>query len=361
MMRLVYVWVYLSRSLLSRPASCFLSINTASKLQAYKISDLAFCDMRSGQYTTKLELSSPECKCRQEDAHYVDGFYICSQCGVAQDVHIDTGPEWRIGSANGSTNVTGTGIQANTGRCGEVASPLMPGTQLNTYIGKGGSARQQRVHQWYNVSLKERNMYKIYNEFQQVAAAASMSNDIVVCAVDLYRKLEVELESRNAGIKRCNVRQGLKAACVYYACKRLHRPRERKDIALMFDSTSKVVTRGCNMFLDVMGDEFINMDPVKPCDFLGRFCQLLGITYPDEMQIVKVITAVETMEVMSDNTPTGIAAGCIFFYSVQHNIGLNKVAIRDKCGISQTIVSRVYVKLCANREHILALVDKLDK
>ena len=237
----------------------------------------------------------------------------------------------------------------------------MPGAQLNTYIGKGGSARQQRVHQWYNLSSKERSLHQIYTEFQQIASTFSINGNIVLLATDLYRKLQSEMENRNSGVKRCNVRQGLKAACLYYACKKMNSPRERRDLAEMLDTTTKIVTRGCNTFLDVMGDEFIQMPPSKPHDFLGRFCGLLGLSYRDELAIGKLVHAAVTLGVLAESTPTSIASGCIYFYSVEQGYGIKKVTIRDKCGSSQAIVAKIHTKLCENRQRLMDFVHTRDE
>ncbi len=329
----------------------------ATALQLKKDDEGGEVPLASLNNTDDLMMVDEQCRCGDTDGtdgtspgHFINGFFTCTRCGVARDVQIDSGAEWRSAQHFSSGTARAPAKGNSMIRCGDPANVLMPGTQLNTYIGKGGSARQQRVHQWYNVSVKERNLHKIYTEFQQVASTTTICNDTVMCATELYRRLQDEMDNRNTGTKRCNVRQGLKAACLYYACKRLHTPHERKDIAAMFDCTSKIVTRGCNTFLDVMGDEFVYMDPVKPSDFATRFCNLLGISYPDELQIVKLLKAVAALDVMADNTPTSIAAGCIYFFSVEHNLGLNKVTIRDKCGTSPAIVTKVYSKLRNIRE-----------
>lgn len=298
--------------------------------------------------------STNGCVCIGDDRDILqDGFVVCSLCGVAKDVQIDTGAEWR-----NFTTLTSTGSSDTTQiRCGDPANALMPGTQLNTYIGKGGNARQQRVHQWYNISSKERSLYQIFKEYEQIVSNHHIGRDLAFYATELYRKLQDEMESRNAGVKRCNVRQGLKAACLYYACKKLQSPRERKEIADMFDTTTKIVTRGCNTFLDVMGDEFVVMKPLGPLDFLGRFCRSLGIPYSEELRIGEIVSSVAQLDAFSDSTPTSIACGCIYYHASESNRKISKSDIKDKCGSSQAIITKIYNKLVAVK-HLLPLLDR---
>lgn len=326
----------------------------ASFTEALRFKDDDQPNQPEQQHSGSLDTSECACTntCNRTVDRTVDGFLICSGCGTAKDIQIDTGAEWRSfpSASGGGFDAKG---KSSVIRCGEPASLLMPGTQLNTYIGKGGSARQQRIHQWYNVSAKERSLYQIFAEYQQIAATYGISTNTAMCATELYRQLQNEQESRNAGVKRCNVRQGLKAACLFYACKKMRNPRERKDIADMFESTTKIVTRGCNTFLDVMGDEFVKMEPLRAQDFLARFCRLLGISYPDELEITKIVQAASALDVLADSTPTSIASGCIYFYCVEHDRGITKLAIRDKCGSSQAIVSKIFNKLCLYRKMII--------
>lgn len=283
------------------------------------------------------------------DQHVSDGFLVCTNCGVVQDSFIDSSAEWRcFSNASGGKDVSGV-------RCGDVANSLLPGTQLNTYIG-GKDKRLQRVHQWTNLSSKERNLHQIYKEFEQIGMTNNLSKLIVSSAADLYSKLYTEMENKNCGVKRCNVRQGLKAACLYFACKQLSVPRERKEIADMLGNTTKIVTKGCNSFLDIMGGDYVKMDPFKPEDFVARFSQMLSIPYQYQHKLEAVVEYVASLDILADNTPTSVTSACIYFISIEYELGLTKDEIHEKCGSSQIIITKTYNKILPFREDILKIL-----
>jgi transcription initiation factor TFIIIB Brf1 subunit/transcription initiation factor TFIIB len=95
-----------------------------------------------------------------------------------------------------------------------------------------------------------------------------------------------------------------------------------------------------------MGDEFIHMDPLGPIDFLGRFCQLLGLDYRDERRIAELMEGIRSVDIFADNTPISIATGCIYFFVVERQRNITKKEISEKCGSSQSIITKIYHKLC---------------
>ncbi len=279
-----------------------------------------------------------------------DGFLVCTGCGLVKDVFIDSNAEWRCFSTSvGAKDVSGV-------RCGEAASSLLPGTQLNTYIG-GKDKRLQRMHQWNNVSAKERNLHQIFKEFEQIGFSNNLSKSIVNTSFELYSKLYTEMENQNSGVKRCNVRQGLKAACIFFACKQLEVPRERKEIADMLHTTTKIVTKGCNSFMDIMGGDYVKMEPFKPNDFVTRFSQVLNIPYQHQLRLRAIVTYVSSLKELSDNTPPSVTSACVYFLSTHFKLDISKSDIHEKCGSSQIIITKTYNKIVPHKEDILNYVE----
>lgn len=294
-------------------------------------------------------------KCDSCDAliidHYVsDGFIICTNCGVVIDTFIDSNAEWRCFN-------TVSGRDLSSIRCGGAANNLLPGTQLNTLIG-GSDKRLQRIHQWTNLSPRERTLHQIYKEFEHIGFMNNLTKSIINMAIELYTKLHSAMENKNCGVKRCNVRHGLKAACLYFACKQLNVPRERKEIADIIGSNTKIVTKGCNFFLDIMGDDFIKMEPFKPEDFVCRFCQILNIPFQFQDKLYKIVQFVSSLELLSDNTPTSITSACILFLSAEYKLNITKDEIHEKCGNSQIIIIRTYNKIIKFRLEILDFLTR---
>ena len=292
-----------------------------------------------------------ECGAAFDEDAVSNGYLVCRECGLVKDVHIDFQAEWRcFNTSSGGKDLSGV-------RCGDPTSNLTPGAQLNTYIG-GKDKRLQRVHQWNNMSPQERKMHEIFKEFDQIGQSHSLSRPLVSAATDLYNKLYTEMENQNCGVKRCNVRQGLKAACLYFACKQMNTPREKKEIAIMVDTTTKIVTKGCNFFLDIMGEQYIHMEPFRPEDFVTRFSLLLGISYPSQLKLKKIVEYAADLSELTDVTPTCVTAACVYFLSHIYEMDFSKEDICDKCSVSQTILTKTYNVLLAHKDQIKNIVEK---
>jgi transcription initiation factor TFIIIB Brf1 subunit/transcription initiation factor TFIIB len=283
-----------------------------------------------------------------------DGYIVCQECGLVQDICLDQNAEWRcFANDAGGKNISGV-------RCGDTASSLLPGTQLNTYIG-GKDKRLQRVHQWNNLTQKERNLHQIYKDYEQIGQSHDIPHCVIAAAAELYNKLYTEMEKQNCGVKRCNVRQGLKAACLYYACKQLDMPRERKEIAEMVGNNAKIVTKGCNSFLDIMGGEYVNLEPFTPEDFVTRFSLLMGLPYSFQVKLKNIVKYISQLESLSDNTPTSVTCACIYFISVEYKLGISKEDIHKKCGSSTNIIVKTYAKITPYRDELLTIVGKQNR
>ena len=277
-----------------------------------------------------------------------EGYIVCISCGSVQEKCMDTSAEWRCFQTQNGRDTSGI-------RCGDSASILLPGTQLNVYV--SGDKKLQRVQQWNNLTSKERTIHQIQKDFDAIGDAYGLTKAIVNTATEYYNKLYMEMEKRNFGIKRCNVRQGLKAACLYYACRKMNIPREKKEIAEMLGNSTKIVTKGCNQFLDIMGDEFILIEPFKPKDFVIRFSQIMNIPFKFQIKLEKVVDFVSIIEIFSDSNPISITSTCLYFLSLYYELGISKYEIHEKCGTSQVIVTRTYNKMLQYEKQIIDAIE----
>ena len=278
------------------------------------------------------------------------GFVVCVECGTAQERLLNDQAEWNCYSDSAGQRDT------SAVRCGPAASLIVPDTQLNTYIA-GSSKRLQRIHQWNNISSKDRWIQQIYKEFEQIGFTAGLPRPIVLASYELYKKLNTEIDEQNRGVKRSNVRQGLKAACIFFACKQIQEPRERKEIAALMNISSKTVTKGCNSFMDIMGKPYVEMELFKPVDFVARFSQLLGVAYPYQLKVNLIAEFAASIRELQDATPTSVACACIFFLSEHFSLNITKHDIHSKCGSSSVIIQKRYEKLLLYSIEIKALLQ----
>ena len=274
-----------------------------------------------------------------------EGYRVCKHCGVVGDINVDPTAEWRCFTLSNGTK------DASAARCGPAANPFFPEGQLSTMIGGTSKQRLQKVHQWNSVTTKERNITQAAKEFEQVAGIGQLGQRVVNTALELYVGVYNMIEQHKSASKRCSHRQGLKAACVYFACKQTGCPRERKELAGIFGVEIKVVTKGINLFMDIMGSDFIELAPLRAEDFIPRYCTLLELPFSYQTKSLAVMEALT--HVGFDMTPPNLAAGALFFVSQSFNGLLTKELIHDRCGTSLAVIGRSYHLINQYRKDIL--------
>ena len=86
--------------------------------------------------------------------------------------------------------------------------------------------------------IKERSIYKVFLEIQNVCNRHNIPSKIINEAKSIYKIVSTTKISRGTN------REGIIASCVYFACKECDVPRSSKEIADMFGITSNIMTKG---------------------------------------------------------------------------------------------------------------------
>ena len=251
------------------------------------------------------------------------GFVTCSECGTVQDTVIDNSAEWRCFATEGVFDTSAV-------RCG--AATLSDSVLTTTIV--GGSRRLQQVHKWNTVSTKDRNVFQITKEFNVIGTEFHFQKPVIHSAINLYEKLYSGMNAQNYGVKRCSIRQGLKAACLFYACKQNGVGRERKEIGGIFGLSVQNVTRGCNTFVNVLGSDFLEVKPFETDDFCSRFCSFLDLSFDARECVERLIAFVVGLSAFKDVSPSIVVCVCISVVCEVLKLSISKKLISTKCGCS---------------------------
>ena len=101
----------------------------------------------------------------------------------------------------------------------------------------------------------------------------------------------------------------------------------------------------------------------KPVIFaFDRFCNKLKIEEDDVSIIFSLCEISLKNNIISENTPPSIAAGCIFYYIKKNNIDISKKQISEICIISEVTINKCCKKL-ENKDSLFSevLKDKKDR
>ena len=285
-------------------------------------------------------------KCCDNDKNYSydEEIIICNKCGKSIN-NIINSPEWRYYGSEDSKRSDPT-------RCGMPINPLLPKSSIGTSINNRGNYmdRISTRQRWNSMPYKERSKYKIFIDIETKCNTNNIPKIIIETSKSLY---SVIAETK---ISRGQNRKGVIAACVFNACKECKVPRSIKEISKIFDIDSKVLTKGCKNYTEIIRlnkiniNRYQNLDTIKLGDFIDRFCYNLSINEEDT-QIIKTVAEVsDDLHLTYDNTPPAMATGCIYLVSKLKEINLSKKDISERCNISEVTINKCYKKLEENKK-----------
>jgi transcription initiation factor TFIIB len=240
----------------------------------------------------------PTC-CEQYTNHQVhEGMITCKQCGNTV-TNIVEGAEWRFYGASDSKSSDPT-------RCGMPVNQLLPESSVGTSISyRGGNKNMYKIRkyqQWGGMPYKERTLLKVFQEISRV-------------------------------------------------CKINKVPRSTSEIASIFSIQIPVMTRGCKKFQEIMQMNKVdisrihNTNTITMDDFIDRFCSKLNLSSEDVITIKHISYLCQVYNLVNDNTPPSMAAGCIFLYIKEAGLDINKKTIADVSKISEVTINKCFKKL----------------
>jgi len=280
--------------------------------------------------------------CCKEENNYIkhDGMTTCKICNSIIS-NISDSPEWRYYGSNDSKSSDPT-------RCGMPTNILLPessiGSTINYKVNSKTMNQIRRYNNFQGMPYKERSKYKVFNKITEKCNNHNINVKIINEAKSLYSNIS-EIK-----ISRGSNRSGIIAACVYFSCKECNVPRSSKEIAEIFDINITIMTKGCKSFHEIMNlnkqnKNRIHNKSIHPKDFIERFSDKLNINLNDIMNICEICLK---HNIISQNTPQSIAAGCIYYYIKKKNLDFSKKDLSDICKISEVTINKCYKKIEEN-------------
>jgi len=258
---------------------------------------------------------------------------VCGDCGMVDPScgRIDDGAEW-------SSCVTDEGAKDGS-RVGMAANPLYNEWGMGTKIGqskgmKWEHRRMAKIDFHISSNHKDRSLHMSYTDIQEACVPIGISNSVIELAKCFYKKVSEK------GITRGAVRTGMKANCVYYACKREGYPRTLHEIAQAFGITTKDISRVQKKFRDFLGEDDTEERVIMGSDMVPRLLSEItnGSMSGKEVQhIVHLCRRVERNQEFMGKAGKGIATACIYFM-MKDNIKLDLLC--EKTGVSKISINK---------------------
>ena len=289
--------------------------------------------------------------CDKHENHLLsEGMILCKKCNNIITNIVD-GPEWRYYGASDSKSSDPT-------RCGMPVNQLLPESSVGSFISNRGKRSKsmykvRRYQQWGGMPYKERTLLKVFQDISRLCKESDIPEMIIKESHVLYKIVSTTKITRGSN------RQGIIAACVYFACKINNVARSTNEIASIFSISGTVMTKGCKKFQEIMQlnkvdiNRIHNTNTVTMDDFIDRFCSKLNLSTEDITNIKHISYLSQVYNLVNDNTPPSMAAGCIYLYIKEVNYTIHKKNIADVCKISEVTINKCYKKLDVHREKLL--------
>lgn len=302
------------------------------------------------EITVKEEETVDACCDKSENHLLSEGMMICKQCNNIVTNIID-GPEWRYYGANDSKSSDPT-------RCGMPVNQLLPESSVGSFISTRGKRTKsmykvRKYQQWGGMPYKERTLLKVFQDISRLCKEAGIPEIIIKEAHVLYKIVSTTKITRGSN------RKGIIAACVYFACKINSVPRSTNEIASVFSISGTIMTKGCKKFQEIMQlnkvdiNRIHNTNTVTMDDFIERFCSKLNLVEEDITNIKHISYLAQVYNLVNDNTPPSMAAGCIYLYIKEIESTIHKKNIADVCKISEVTINKCYKKLELHKSRLI--------
>ena len=284
----------------------------------------------------KEEEKCVKCCDLKENYQNDNDMIICKVCSNII-TNICDNPEWRYYGSKDNKSSDPT-------RCGMPVNTLLPESSVGSSVSFSSNSKDmyqiRKMQQWSGMPYKERSVYKVFLEIQNVCARNNIPSKITNEAKSIYKIVS------STKISRGTNREGIIASCVYFACKECDVPRSSKEIAVMFGISSNIMTKGVKKCQEIIHMDKKNKNRIsktkstKPEDFINRFCNKLEINEEDIEKILKICKLTVKYNIISENTPPSIASGCIYYFTKKTKNEISKKDISEICKISEVTINK---------------------
>lgn len=278
------------------------------------------------------------CKnCGNQKTFFDSDLPTCTHCGFVDDVFISDEAEWTSG-------IDGDGVVSDPSRCGaptdtDLFSENWGMSTIMQTRGQSYSVKKlSRISFHSSMNHRDRSLFHVYKEFDTVRDILGLNDTITRTAKIMYKKFS---ESK---LTRGGVRSGVKANCIFMACKLHNYPRTTKEIADAFDISTRDMGRTITMFEESSDEQ--TMTFTKPRDVVVRIMQNINIS--DERtkklmknKILKSCDALENCVKLMGKTPNGVASAIVYTVLAREGLAISKQVVCQAANVSVPTLNKI--------------------
>jgi transcription initiation factor TFIIB len=284
-----------------------------------------------------------------------DGLPTCNNksCGVIYRETLDYSPEWRFHSSEDKTTNDPT-------RCGNPINPLLMESSYGCKVlcNNNSTYEMKKIRkwtEWQSMPHKEKSLYDEFQFITNMAHNGGIPKKFIDDAMVIHKDISEQKMFRGMN------RDGIKSASIYLACRLNDCPRTPYEIAEIFKLDKTSATNGCSMAVNILNNIERNSSVVDqselgitlPSSFIERFSSRLNFNKELTMLSKFIAKKIEETNLITDNIPHAIAAGILYFITINCNLNNSKAEIRQISGVSEVTINKCYKKLDLNKNILL--------
>ena len=259
----------------------------------------------------------------------------CTECGAMDDSYISNEPEWRSGADNEGPDPCRVGCPENLDHFSQAWSM---GTLIHDKFGaRSWKLQLRQLHS--NVNHKDRSLYHAYLQMDQIGKTTLGLPDVVMYSAKMkYRKFNENVLTRGA------VRNGIKANCIFQACRENNVPRTTAEIAAAFEIPTRDISRTFEMYQEQNPEKEVHV--IGPADLIGRFFN--SVTHvPGEhrgrvkMKIVHACKSLDDSVKLMGRTPKAVACAVMFVMLAKLEFPISKADVCKICDVSGPTLTKI--------------------
>jgi len=268
------------------------------------------------------------------------GFQIdmptCTNCGAMDTDNVTDEPEWRSGADGNGPDPCRVG-------CPENLDHFSQAWNMGTLIranGKYGIAKRLMIRQIQcSVLHKDRSLYHSYKLMDEIGKTTlQLPEKVMYDAKIKYKKFTENVLTRGA------VRNGIKANCIFQACREHKCPRTVHEIAAAFNIPAKDISRTFEMYQEQNPETMVHV--ITPADIVPRIFNSIS-HLPDgeegriKMKIVHTCKSLEDSVKLMGRTPKAVACAVIYVMLEKLKMPIDKTEICKICEVSGPTLSKI--------------------
>ncbi len=261
----------------------------------------------------------------------------CTICGVVDDTFISQEPEWRTGADHEGGDPCRVGAPENLDHFSQAWN-------MGTLIKKQwstkrniGSLLMRQLQS--NVNHKDRSLWHAYNEMDRIGITIlNLPSSIMYDAKIKYRTFNQNVLTRGA------VRNGIKANCIFQACREHGVARTTQEIADAFNIPARDISRTFELYQKQNPEKEVHV--IGPADLIGRFFNAVT-TVPGEhrgrikMKIIQACKSLDESVKLMGRTPKAVACAVMYVMLAKMGFPVSKAEICKICDVSGPTLTKI--------------------